>query len=103
MAKARSFGVENTKAARRRREIEQRVKKCHERLRNKYLEMHGKVVDWVSHSFEEDSLCLSIRFMDKTEFSLQFSPRIVMDSIDLSDMSTGNLEMIREYYRRKAE
>jgi hypothetical protein len=34
-------------------------------------------------------LYLSIRFMDKTEFSLQFSPKILTDGIDLSDMSTG--------------
>jgi hypothetical protein len=44
-----------------------------------------------------------IRFMDKTEFSLQFSPQIQTDSIDLSDMTTGNFKMIREYYRRRDE
>ena len=102
MAKAKSFGVGNFKAAGRRREITERVTKCHERLRNRYLEIHGKVVDWVSHSFEEDSLFVTIRFMDKTELSLQFSPKIVTDSVDLSNLGTGNFKMIREYYRRKA-
>ena len=103
MAKAKSFGMGNIKVAGRRREIAERVKKCHERLRNRYLEIHGKVVDWVSHSFEEDSLFVTIRFMDKTEFSLQFSPKILTDGVDLSNLSTGNFEMIREYYRRKRE
>ena len=101
MAKAKSFGVGNIKAAGERREIEERVKKCHERLRNRYPEIHGKVVDWVSHSFEDDSLFVSVRFMDKTEFSLQFSPKIEIDSVDLSDMRTGNFDMIREYYPRR--
>ena len=44
---------------------------------------------------------MSIRFTDNKEFSLQFSSTILTDSIDLSDMSTGNFEMIREYYGRK--
>lgn len=101
MAKAKSFGVGNIKVAGRRREIAERVKKSHERLRNRYLEIHGKVVDWVSHSFEEDRLVVTIRFMDKTEFSLEFSPKISTDSVDLSNLSEGNFELIREYYRRK--
>jgi hypothetical protein len=44
---------------------------------------------------------VSIRFTDNTEFTLQFSPTILTESVDLSDMSTGNFEMIREYYRMK--
>jgi len=55
-------------------------------------EIHGKIVDWVNHSFEEGSLFVSIRFTDKTDFSLQFSPTILTDSIDLSDISTGNFK-----------
>jgi hypothetical protein len=41
--------------------------------------------------------------MDKTDFSLQFSLKILTESIDLSDMSTGNFEMIREYPKRADE
>ena len=59
----------------------------------------GEIVDWVSHTFEDGSLYVSIRFKDKTDFSLQFSAKILTDSIDLSDVSTGNFKMIREYYR----
>ena len=62
-----------------------------------------KIVDWVRHSVEEGNVYVCIRFMDKTEFSLQFSPHILTDGIDLSDMSTGNFKMIREYYRRQDE
>jgi len=83
--------------------LARKIKQRHDRLRNRYREIHKKVVDWVSDSVEEGSVYVCIRFMDKTEFSLQFSPQILTDSIDLSDMSTGNFKMIREYYRRRDE
>jgi len=83
--------------------LAQKIKKRHDRLRNRYREIHKKVVDWVSHSAEKGSVYVCIRFMDKTEFSLQFTPQILTDSIDLSDMSTGDFKMIREYYRRRDE
>jgi virulence-associated protein VapD len=83
--------------------LAQKIKKRHDRLRNRYREIHKKVVDWVSHSVEQGSVYVCIRFMDKTEFSLQFTPQILTDSIDLSDMSTGDFKMIREYYRRRDE
>ena len=83
--------------------LAQKIKARHARLRNRYREIHKKIVDWVSHSVEEGSVYVCIRFMDKTEFSLQFSPQILTDGIDLSDMSTGNFKMIREYYRRRDE
>jgi|SRR5579859_2062562 len=87
--------------AKERRRINKKIKRRHQQLRNKYCQIHGKVVDWISHSFEEGSLYVSIRFKDKTEFSLQFSPQIVTDSIDLSDIHTSNSKIIREYYRGK--
>jgi hypothetical protein len=83
--------------------LARKIKQRHDRLRNRYREIHKKVVDWVSDSVEEGSVYVCIRFMDQTEFSLQFSPQILTDNIDLSDMSTGNFKMIREYYRRQDE
>jgi len=82
-----------------RRRLNRRLKKRQEKLRKKYREIHGKVVDWVSHHIEEGSLYVSIRFKDKTDFCLQFSSEIVTGGIDLSDVKTGNYEVIREYYR----
>jgi hypothetical protein len=91
-------------SAKQRKILEEKIKKRYERLRRRHPEVHGKIVDWVSHSLVEDgSLCVSIRFMDKTEFSLQFSAAILTHSIDLSDMSTGNFKMIREYCRMDDE
>ena|ERR1700674_6034810 len=84
--------------------LEEKIKKRQERLRRRYREVHGKIVDWVSHSLVEDgSLYVSIRFRDRTDFSLQFSPTILTDSIELSDISTGNFKIIREYHRREDE
>ena len=107
MAKPKAVQVRNITAtpisAKERNILTKKTKKRHERLRNRYREIHGKIVDWVTHSFNDGSLYVSIRFIDKTDFSLQFSPKILTDSIDLSDMSTGNFKMIREYYKRADE
>lgn len=89
--------------AKERRRLERKIKNRHEKLRKRYREIHGKVIDWVSHNFEQGSLYVNIRFKDKTDFSLRFSPKILTDGIDLSDISTGDFDMIREYYRRRDE
>ena len=107
MAKPKTVRVGNitvTQISSKEREIlAQKIKKRHGGLRNRYREIHKKTVDWVSHSVEDGSVYVCIRFMDKTEFSLQFSPQILTDGIDLSDMSTGNFKMIREYCRMEDE
>ncbi len=87
--------------AKERQKINRQIKKRYERLRKRYPEIRGKVVDWASHYVEEGSLYVNIRFKDKTEFSISFSPEIVTDTVDLSDMKTGDTEIIREYYRRR--
>lgn len=90
-------------SAKQHRQLEERVKKRHEKLRNQYREIHGKTVDWVNYSFEDGSLYIDIRFKDTSVFSLRFSPQIVTDGIDLSDMSSGTFKLIREYYKRRDE
>jgi hypothetical protein len=101
MAKPKTVRVGNVTmtqiSAKEREVLAEKIKQRHDLLRNRYREIHGKMVDWVSYSFGDGSLYVSIRFMDKTDFSLQFSPKILIESIDLSDMSTGNFEMIRRY------
>src|ERR1700727_3781827 len=87
-------------SAKEREVLAEKIKQRHDLLRNRYRELHGKIVDWISYSFGDGSLYVSIRFMDKTDFSLRFSPKILTESIDLSDMSTGNFEMIRRYPKR---
>jgi hypothetical protein len=83
------------------KQLERRIKERHEKLRNRYSEIHGKIVDWVSHEVNQDSLYVNIRFKDKTDFSLRFSSRIDTDYIELSDEKAGDFRLIREYYKRK--
>ena len=87
--------------ARERKRLDKRIAARHEKLRKKYPEIHGKVVDWISHSVEENSLYVTVRFKDKTQFSLSFIPQIATHSVDLSDMSTGDFKMIRQYHTRR--
>jgi hypothetical protein len=59
--------------AKERRRLERKIKNRHETLRKRYREIHGKVIDWVSHNFEQGSLYVNIRFKDKTDFSLRWN------------------------------
>ena len=88
-------------SARDHKRLEKRIKARHEKLRKKYREIHGKVVDWISHSIEDNCLYVNVRFKDKTQFSLRFVPQIATHYVDLSDISTGDFKMIREYYIRR--
>ena len=85
------------------RKLEKAIRKKNEKLRSKYRAVHGKVVDWVDHAIEDGYLFVSIRFQDKTDFSLQFSPKIVADEIDLCDVRSGNFRLVRQYFRRREE
>jgi hypothetical protein len=85
--------------AEKRKEIRQRIRKRHEQLRERYPEVHGKVVDFISHSIEDGTLYISIRFKDKTNFSLRFACEMFIVGADLTDMQRGDLEMIREYMK----
>ena len=84
-----------------RKRLDKKIAARHEKLRKKYPEIHGKVVDWISHSVEENSLYVNVRFKDKTQFSLSFVPQIATHYVDLSDISTGNFKMIRQYHLRR--
>lgn len=85
------------------RSLESRIKKKHEKLRRRYPEVHGKRVDWISLS-HEDGLCFfNVRFTDGKEFSVACHPVIVTDTIDFSDMKTGDEVILREYYRQRED
>jgi hypothetical protein len=65
----------------------------------RYPGLQGKVLDYVSHSIDDGTLCVNVCFSDKTLFSLRFACDISIVSADLSDWKTGNYEMIREYMK----
>lgn len=76
-----------------------RVKKKYERFRKRYPEVHGKVVDFITHSIEDGTLYFSVRFKDKTDFSLRYACDMFVVGADFCDFKTGDFEMIREYMR----
>jgi hypothetical protein len=82
-----------------RRKIDKRIKKRYERLRRRYPEVHGKVVDFISHSIEDGTLYFSVHFKDKTDFSLRYACDMFVVGADFCDFKTGDFEMIREYMR----
>jgi hypothetical protein len=85
--------------AKERKKIGERVKKKYERFRKRYPEVHGKVVDFITHSIEDGTLYFSVRFKDKTDFSLRYACDMFVVGADFCDFKTGNFEMIREYMR----
>jgi len=56
--------------AKQRKKIDKSIKKRHNRFRRRYPEVHGKVVDFITDSIEDGTLYFSVRFKDKTDFSL---------------------------------
>lgn len=83
------------------RRLDGQIKKKHERLRRQYREVHGKKVDWISHSIEEGTLFFTVRFTDGKCFSITYSPCVLLDTVDFSDVSTGDNVVLKEYYLRE--
>jgi hypothetical protein len=54
-------------------------------------------VDFISHSIEDGTLYLSVRFKDKMNFSLRYACDMFVVGVDIRDVKTGDYEMIREY------
>jgi len=67
------------------RELAKRIRKRREQLRKVYPEVHDKVVDYISHSIDDGTLCMSVCFKDKTIFSFRFACEIFIVGADLSD------------------
>jgi hypothetical protein len=86
-------------SAKEQRKIDRRIKKRYKALRRKYPEVHGKVVDFISHYIQDGTLYVSVRFKDKTDFSLRYACDMFVVGADISDVKTGDLEMIREYMK----
>jgi hypothetical protein len=65
----------------------------------RYPGVDGKVVDYISHSMEDGTLCVNVCFKDNTAFSLRFACDMFIVGADISDWKTGDYEMIREYMK----
>lgn len=80
-------------------EIHRRIRKRREELRQRYPEVQGKIVDFISHSIEDGTLFFSVTFKDKTNFSLRFACQVFIVGADFGDIKTGDLKIIREYMK----
>jgi len=83
------------------RKTHNRIKKREDKHRRRYKAIHGKKVDFIKHWLEENILFISIRFMDGTNFSIQYEPTVELVGVEYSDMSSGDDVILKQYYRRR--
>jgi hypothetical protein len=74
------------------------MKKRLEMRHKKYPEVRGKVVDYISHSIDDGTLCMNVCFKDRTIFSLRYTCDIFVVGADISDWKTGNYDIIRTLF-----
>ena len=65
----------------------------------RYPGLHGKVVDWVEHKFEEGLLYLHVRFTDKTELCWRIATRMTIEEADLSSWKSGDFAKLCVFVR----
>jgi hypothetical protein len=83
------------------RKTENRIRKREDKHRQRYKAIHGKKVDFIKHWLEENILFISIRFMDGTNFSIQYEPTVELVGVEYSDMTSGDDVILKQYYRRQ--
>ena len=82
------------------RKTDNRIRKREDKHRRRYKAIHGKKVDFIKHWLEGNILFISIRFLDGTNFSIQYEPTVELVGVEYSDMSSGDDVILRQYYRR---
>ena len=85
--------------AKERRETAKRTKQRQDEQRERYPEVHGKVVDFITHTIDDGTLYFTVRFRDKTSFCLRYGYGMFVVGADLSDWRSGNYNIIREYMK----
>ena len=68
-----------------------------------YRGLHGKVVEWVEHRFEEHELYIHVRFTDKTELCWRIATRMTIEEGDLGDWTTGDFKQLRVFVRNERD
>ncbi|HEV2422278.1 MAG TPA: hypothetical protein VGS59_11265 [Candidatus Acidoferrales bacterium] len=67
--------------------------------RKQYPEVHGKMVDYITHFVDGGTVFFSVWFKDKTAFSLRYGCDLFIVGADFSDWKTGDDHIIREYMK----
>jgi hypothetical protein len=86
-------------AIKERRELEKRSNQREERLRGKYPEVHGKVVDFITDTIDDGTLYFTVRFEDKTSFCLRYACDMFAIGADLSNWQSGDFQILHEYMK----
>jgi hypothetical protein len=68
-----------------------------------YPGIHGKVVDWADHVFEENMLLLRVRFTDQTELCWTIQTTTVITEADLRDWKSGNGELLKLFTKGESD
>ena len=66
-----------------------------------YRSVHGKIVDWAEHVFEEGMLYVRVRFTDETELCWTLQTAHVLMEADLSDWKTGDCKQLKLYAKNE--
>jgi hypothetical protein len=82
-----------------RRQMERRYKQREAQLRRKYREVHGKVVDFITHTIDHGMLYFTVHFMDQTSFCVRYGCDMFAVGVELSDWQSGDFHIIREYMK----
>jgi hypothetical protein len=68
-----------------------------------YPGLHGKIVDWAEHVFEEGILYVRVRFTDMTELCWVLGTAHVILEADLSDWKTGDSKQLAVYIENESD
>jgi hypothetical protein len=66
------------------------IRKKYDAYCRKYLEVHGRAVDFITPSIEGATFYFSARFVDKTDFPLRYACEMLVLRADFCDIKTGN-------------
>ena len=80
-----------------RRQIEKRSKQREARLRRKFPEVHGKIVDFITHTIDDGTLYFTVHFTDRTSFCVRYACDMFAVGTELSDWQSGDFRIIRAY------
>jgi hypothetical protein len=81
----------------RKKKTAQRQQRDLPRPGKQYPGVHGKIVDWIEHVFEEGIMYVRVRFTDKTELCWTLQTAHVLRESDLSDWKTGDCKQLKVY------
>lgn len=59
-----------------------------------YTEMKGRTVEWIEVCVASDYRCVSVRFEDKTDFTVEIDTRLVLTALH-SSWKSGNMRVLR--------